>query len=678
MRLRRCRIQRISVSVGLLGLSVALLIQRSSAQDGEPPPPQVTPDEKPSTDEDAKAPSPAPTKPGDAPKDSAAVGGVETLESLQAAILIERQRVQALRLALTTTSEGPARSRLQAELEQREKKLHEDERSFEQLATGVDLSSVDDEPSEKFDLQKELLELFVPILKEVKSATQQPRKIARLKLVLSESEGRLPVVQRALENIQELKGETKDAALKQRLAELETNWEQRREGLARDIDVTRKVLADLTRDKRSFWETSQDTARNFFRTRGLNLLTAILSCLGIALGVQLLYRGFAALSPWHRRTPRPFFVRMMSVSAALLSLIGGASAGVVALYVSGDWFLLSLALLALLGLAWAARQTIPEYWVQLRTLLNIGSIRENERVLFNGIPYEVVQLNFYTILENRDLVNSRIRLPIKDVVDRHSRPFGPEEPWFPCRVGHWVRLADGAYGQVRHQTQDMVQLTLPGGAVKTYQTLEFLAQSPVNLSQGFRISSIFGLDYSLQSEAPGEVPNLLAEKLRERLDAEGYGRYLMACAVEFKAASSSSLDFELTIDLHGDAASRYNAAARALQRYAVEACNEQGWTIPFQQLTLHGASTALVPSAGAAPSRPLRTQTAIARAPDSDPRPGSERRSVAGESSGSQRRDAASTPPPQGSGGTPVPGGPPRGPRSGTLPRRGIERSGEA
>jgi len=42
-------------------------------------------------------------------------------------------------------------------------------------------------------------------------------------------------------------------------------------------------------------------------------------------------------------------------------------------------------------------------------------------------------------------------------------------------------------------------------------------------------------------------------------------------------------------DFSGKVAQHYNLLARAIQRIAVDACNEYGWVIPFTQLTLHTA-----------------------------------------------------------------------------------------
>jgi hypothetical protein len=66
----------------------------------------------------------------------------------------------------------------------------------------------------------------------------------------------------------------------------------------------------------------------------------------------------------------------------------------------------------------------------------------------------------------------------------------------------------------------------------------------------------------------------------------------LSLKIEFAAASSSSLDYEILADFGGEVASRYRYLGRLLQRLAVDSCNRHGWVIPFTQLTLHQAAAA--------------------------------------------------------------------------------------
>ena len=245
--------------------------------------------------------------------------------------------------------------------------------------------------------------------------------------------------------------------------------------------------------------------------------------------------------------------------------------------------------LPLLGAAWGFKTAVPMFLEQIRLLLNLGTVREHERLLFDGVPYRVSKLSFYTLLSNPDLAGGVRRLPIKDLAELRSRTCSKDEIWFPCRRGDWVLLSDGRRGEVVHQSPDTVQLQLLGGSRVTYLTADFLALAPENLSRGFRRQVRFGIDYEHQAICTGEVPEIFADRIKRGLE-ESYGdSALNAFKVEFCEAGASSLDYLVVADFDGSVAGLYDAIGRRIQRLCVDTCNEQGWGIPFTQITLHQA-----------------------------------------------------------------------------------------
>jgi hypothetical protein len=125
--------------------------------------------------------------------------------------------------------------------------------------------------------------------------------------------------------------------------------------------------------------------------------------------------------------------------------------------------------------------------------------------------------------------------------------------------------------------------------VLTYQTGDFLAKSPRNLATNFRIKETIGISYGLQKESTTSIPETLHGYITRRAEQEGYGDQLLSLRVEFALANSSSLDLAVIADFEGELGDLYNRLRRAIQRWCVDACTENGWEIPFQQLTLHGA-----------------------------------------------------------------------------------------
>jgi small-conductance mechanosensitive channel len=219
-------------------------------------------------------------------------------------------------------------------------------------------------------------------------------------------------------------------------------------------------------------------------------------------------------------------------------------------------------------------------------MLNIGAVREGERMIYQGIPWMVKSIHIFCVLENPEMEVS-LRLPIEALLDQTSRPFHKKEPWFPCRRNDWVILGDGTWGHVTGISHEMVQLVQPGGAKKTYQTPDFLAQTPMNLSMNFTLKSIFGLSYDLQKDITGKIPEILSAHIKEAVQQEGYEDSLIHLQVEFQAANSSSLDLAVIADFKGEMAPQYYKLQRAIQRWCVDACTANNWEIPFPQLTVH-------------------------------------------------------------------------------------------
>jgi hypothetical protein len=143
-----------------------------------------------------------------------------------------------------------------------------------------------------------------------------------------------------------------------------------------------------------------------------------------------------------------------------------------------------------------------------------------------------------------------------------------------------------------------------GGSRKTFNTSDFLAQSPQVLSTGFRLAVTFGIDYQHQAIIASEIPALINSALYDAFADEGYMKPLVNLAVEFAEAGASSLDLQVLADFSGAASPQYFVLRRAIQRICVEACNANGWVIPFTQLTLHVASP------NGKPSVPMFTDTA--------------------------------------------------------------------
>jgi hypothetical protein len=538
---------------------------------------------------------------------------LDTLRALSRSLQNIRQNLREINAEIKSADDEESRTALRRESEQLTQQLGDIQRDFERIATGVEAEGMGERRGEDFNWRNELTHLISPFIQELKKMTERPRQMEQLRSDILYFENQLAAAEKALANIRHLQsgaenreegeaGEETEAVrehILEKLGELEIRWSTTLTDIENQLAVTRYRLQEIQKEKKSLLESTQNVLRIFFKTRGRNFLLALIAFIAVLLLLRFLHRLIYKYSPLHDLERRTFYVRLGDVVYHILTILGATGAGLITLYATGDWLLLSLTIVFLFGLAWTAKEGLHRFWQQVQLLLNLGTVRENERLVYYGVPWRVLALNLYVRMENPALSNGYIRLPLRELTELHSRPYHPDEPWFPCRPGDWVRLADGTWGRVKTQSPDMVQLALRGAGIKTFPTTDFLALHPANLSAGFRLRVLFGFDYAHQAIITKEIPEKLRAHLLEGLNLRGYSETLRQLKVEVAAAGASSLDLLTLADFSGEVAERHNILIRAIQMLTIEACNENGWIIPFAQVTVHaGDSFTVNPSAG--------------------------------------------------------------------------------
>jgi hypothetical protein len=153
-----------------------------------------------------------------------------------------------------------------------------------------------------------------------------------------------------------------------------------------------------------------------------------------------------------------------------------------------------------------------------------------------------------------------------------------------------IMLSDDTYGKVLSQTPELVRIKTLKGTVKSYQTADFLARVSDNHSAGFGMRVQVGVDYRHQAICLSEIPEILERRIRQGLKEEIDGKQITSLKVEFHSAGASSLDYWVLATFDGEVAARRRFLERFIQRMFVQACNENGWTIPFTQVTIHQAA----------------------------------------------------------------------------------------
>lgn len=487
------------------------------------------------------------------------------------------------------SSDGIGREKeLRAQLGELQTKLQVMEGSFEQLSAGMGLDALKKEKQTGVDWNRELTDFLAPIMSQVRKMTSRPRQIEALRNEVAQYHAQLRMTQEAQKRLILLVSQAGNPQLIEKLGKLTRSWENQENQVRARMAVSEKALEKAMGEKKSIGRSFQELLEFFFQSRGRNLVLALLAFAVIFGCLHYLHKLIFHLSPFHKKG-RSFGVRVFDLFYRVFTVIISAFVLLGTLYFLGDWLLLSLAIIFVMGIAWASKQALPRFWSQATLMLNFGAVREGEVVVYKGIPYEVGAINMNSKLENEALENGFVRLHINDLMKLRSRPITENEPWFPSRSGDWVILADGTYGSVVAQTPEMVTLKLKGSALKYYSTTDYLAQSPTNLSSGYRLTGIFGLDYRHQGIATGEIPKIIQDALTVELAKAGHGNLIERIRVEFKEAGASSLDMAILAEFNGEAGSKYWVLERAIQRICVDVCNLHDWVIPFQQVSVHMA-----------------------------------------------------------------------------------------
>ncbi|MCU7844053.1 MAG: hypothetical protein KZQ93_09460 [Candidatus Thiodiazotropha sp. (ex Monitilora ramsayi)] len=512
---------------------------------------------------------------------------LETLQNLVALQANLKRDIERLNQQISDAQSETQKQSLVESLVELESDLKATERNLENISAGVDLSALRDEEETQFDIQHELFGLLKPAIDEMKDMTSHIRQKSDLKEKIVYYSERLAVIEAALGNVERLQQQGESEALGKALTELTSDWEKQRAFMQSELESAQLQLNELLASEASIAEASQSYLKSFFQKRGLYLTEALAVVLLIMLMSRVSHNAMKRYIPGFRKKHRSFRTRLLELIHRIVTILLVILGPMVVFYIVEDWVLFSLSLLLLLGIAWTLRQALPRYWHQIQLFLNIGSVREGERIEMEGLPWLVEQINVYSTLVNPVAEISQ-RVPIDDLVDLKSRPGKPDEPWFPCKPGDWVILSDGIRGKVIGISHEMVQLVQRGGAQMTYLTGDFLAASPRNLSTNFRLKETVGVSYNLQKESTREIPEILQAYIQRQIEQEGYADQLLNLRVEFAYANSSSLDLTVIADFNGELGDLYNRLRRAIQRWCVDACTENGWEIPFPQMTLSG------------------------------------------------------------------------------------------
>jgi predicted nucleic acid-binding Zn-ribbon protein len=512
---------------------------------------------------------------------------LESLNTIAVPLATALAELEKLQSELKKTTTSDAKEEIQQRIDSEKKRISQLRENFRDILGGSEAAEYDGTGADTQSIQEQISDLIQPALSEIREATSDPRELSNLRKALKIASERERKADNVIARIDSLIKATDDKTLLRELTSAKRMWTDRRAQASSEIAVSKVQINERTRDQRSLWEKLSNGFSRFFKSRGINLLLAVLAGIFSYIVIRKSYSWVRSISPVHKKNN--LTGRISDLVAMTIAVLCSVLGIIFVFYIRGDWLLLTLVIIFLIGAAWAGKTTIPPYLDQIRMILNLGSVREGERVIYSGIPWKVTKLGFFTTFTNPSLHGGQVQIPIRDVMGMISRPIANKELWFPSETDDWIILSDETFGKVIVQTPEQVVVLRLGGSTKTYPTTDFLELAPENLSHGFRVAITFGVDYSHQAECTTRIPEIFENQLITSLGS-AYGREaIRSIQVEFASASASSLDYEILADFDGGIASRYNSIKRKIQSICVDACNDNGWIIPFTQITVHQA-----------------------------------------------------------------------------------------
>jgi len=430
-----------------------------------------------------------------------------------------------------------------------------------------------------------LQDLTKPLINILHRLSEKPRKIDQLQEKIRQLERKIEVSEQANKTIDEiaqvrgpltLTNSNQLNEFQERLKNLKIKYNAKI--LELELETAHQELSLLEGDKKTLVDITSEFLRNFFSVRGKNILFAF----GAFIGLWWILNRIGKLLD--QRSP---FGKAVKTAYGFLTMAACISSSVLVLYLRNDWLLLSVVSLILLAVFWTSRQIIPEFFHELKMVMNLGPVKEGERIIWNGIPWLVKEIGMYTTLENINLENGTISIPVSYLVEEYSRPVAKDEYWFPTQKGNWVFLSDKTYGMVLSQTMEQV-VVLSDGSKKFYPTHEFLNLKPINLSTGFNLLVEFELGHDSQSKISNKIPQLFETEMQKQFKdrLEKVPPDFHEVNVRFSEINASSLNLMVNVKVNGRLANNYFLFKGEINSALVRICNENEFAIPSNRLTI--------------------------------------------------------------------------------------------
>jgi len=513
--------------------------------------------------------------------------------SLSETMKRRRDRLSELLQDLRKAKDDSERAPIQAEIDGLTAELEQTKAEIEIVVLGLQSQEyleigTEKEASSEFDLGKEIAQIFQPLIISLERATEPSRRMEELLQLSNRTKRREEVAQATLDNIAQfrLDGEKYPKYIEDRLANYEEVWNTR---LQESVDLGTALNEQLEAAHRMKGSTFKQFVRDFgdfVLNRGVNLLLALGSGLGFLVLCQFFRIGIANFYRARRTGVVSAPIRIIGMFISIVGVVGALIIAITIFNIRHDWLMLAMSLLLALAISWSFVQALPSLMEETRVLLNLGSVREGERTLVNGLPYRVERLSLYSKLINPALNGGSLIFPVREMVNMHSRPVIEGEAWFPTNIGDWI-VRNGQHYEIMDQSPEHVIMRRPGGSEDFVPVREFLDTLFESLSGGYRRSHTLGLSYKHIDLAPEEIPRVLSEKVRKRVASRIGEEAILGIDTRLIDLGSSSLDYKILVDIGPNQGQYWENIQTDISNGVVDACLEKGWEIPFPQLVVH-------------------------------------------------------------------------------------------
>lgn len=505
---------------------------------------------------------------------------------------------------IETEDDMVVRLKKESELETFQREYDQKKLLFIETMTGhtVTQKSLSKKEREK-SLGDDLQEILEPAMTGIRSISERPREIQKLQERIKDLKLKIENLSLAKDKLKATQKDEKYKVFNRVIKKSIKRIDKSINDYKINLEDSQFKLIKLENNKGSFVGAFSNLIFDFLKTKGKNLglaLTAFIFLFWLFGSIKNKVIGFFVnriVRLGRAQDKSLWFIRPLKVIYSVLGFLLALSVALMILYVLNDWVLVTFIIFILGAVVWSSKHYFPTFFEQSKIVLNLGTIRENEVVIYKNIPWKLKSLGYYCRLENPSLTGGSLRISSKELMTYHSRPIVDNEPWFPTRTHDWVLLTDKTYGKVTFQSPEQIIVKLIGGALKHFKVDAFLNLNPLNLSNGYGIEQVIGVDYQHQAPLLNEVVPRFKTRIQEYLKDELKDEYkfIKEFLVEYKNAGASSLDIRFFLICEGNLGSKKQVLERKIHMGFVDVCNEFGYVIPFQQVTLHMAESGHLP-----------------------------------------------------------------------------------